>query len=595
MWSRVPLLRCFAFYRPHWRILLVATAVMAVANLLMPFTFVILGQALTDLKSGAGVDAAWHWSIALLALAFGRGLVQYLGTVLSIMAGQRLLHDLRLAIFTQVQRLDPAWHAIHGSGEIVSRTTRDSDQVRDAITGGWRTIVELVVMVVSVLATLWWYHPLLGVVPTVLTLIGMTLVVRQGWAIARLDAQAGDAYDGVLQDIDEGVRGVRVVKAFSLEASRATRFSGHLATYERFELATGWFIATRQPLPQFIVALGHVWVFVAGAWLIANGLTGVGTLVAALLLVQMIIFRVEAVGNLQQMLAKAHASAERIIAVLDAQPALATGHKALPGAPAKSAAGAAQPPLGLRLEHVRVALGGRNVLDGCDLTIRPGEIVALVGPTGSGKSTLAALASRLRDPDAGRVLIGSDATGWTDARQLDRDALRRAVQVVFQDAFLFSDTVAANLRRARPDADDAALDRAIAQAVAGDVLATLPDGLASKVGERGVTLSGGQRQRLCLARALVARPAILVADDATSALDAVTEQKILDGLRAAGDHPTLLLIAGKLSTILLADRVALLDQGRIVASGSHEELLENSPAYRDLLGLDKSAAVGRVS
>ncbi len=584
---RSPLIRCFGFYRPHWRLLVMATLVTVVVNISMPLTMWLLGGAINDIRRVVSADpaqvahAAWMWGLALVGLAVGRGLLQYVGTILAMAAGQRLLHDLRLAIFTQVQRLDLGWHRLHGSGEIVNRTTRDSDKVRDAVTGGFRTMLEMGVIFIAVLCCLWWYHPLLGLVPTVLVAIGLWLVARQAGDIARLDTTTSEAYDAVLQDLDEGVRGVRVIKSFSLEAPRAKRFAGHQGAFEALCLNAVGYIARHLPGPQLIVSAGHVWILGCGAWLVAGGAIEPGTLVAAMLMMQMIIFRIESVGNIQKMFAEARASAERIIAVLDAQPALRDGAARLPSGP-----------IGLRFDGVTVAApGGKAVLERLDLRIAPGEAVALVGATGSGKSTLAGLASRLADPDAGAVLAGSDAAGWTDLRRARLAEVRRRIQVVFQDSFLFSDSLAANLRRARPEATDDELRSALDLASAGEVLALLTDGLQGRIGERGATLSGGQRQRLCLARALVARPGILVADDSTSALDAVTEHRILDRLRAMGDgRPSMLLIASKLSTILLADRVVLLDGGRIAASGTHEELVAGCPAYRDLLGLDEAAA-----
>jgi ABC-type multidrug transport system fused ATPase/permease subunit len=237
----------------------------------------------------------------------------------------------------------------------------------------------------------------------------------------------------------------------------------------------------------------------------------------------------------------------------------------------------------VRLVEVLVAAGPVPILHGLDLTLAPGAVVAVVGRTGCGKSTLAALLPRLVDPGAGIVRIGG-----VPAAELDLDALRRAVQLVPQEAFLFSDSLAANLRLARPDAGDADIARALADACADRVVADLPDGLAARVGERGVSLSGGQRQRLCLARALVAEPRILVADDATSALDAITERTVLANLRRRGC--TTLLVASRLSTVLAADRVVMLAGGRIAAAGTHAELAAGSPDYRELMGLGVATA-----
>jgi len=227
---------------------------------------------------------------------------------------------------------------------------------------------------------------------------------------------------------------------------------------------------------------------------------------------------------------------------------------------------------------------GATVLNQLSLTIIPGSVVALVGPTGCGKSTLASLLPRLIDPQQGRVAFGSEKTTWCDARTLDLTNLRQRVQVVYQDSFLFSDTVRANLLLGQPSASDADIHAALTAAHAHDIIKSLPDGLNTIIGERGATLSGGQRQRLCLARALIAKPAVLCLDDATSALDAITERHILDHLRQHNGGTTVLVIASKLSTILLADRVVMLDAGHIAADGTHTSLLVQSPTYRELLG-----------
>ncbi len=585
MAERSPLLRCYGFYLPHGRLLAISLLVGLCTNLLMPLPSLFLGKAINGLISASRTPgtaetisslALW-WAALLLGISVVRGVAQYFSTILFMHVGQRLLHDMRLAIFTQVQRLDLAWHLRHGSGEIVNRTTRDSDKVRDAVTGGLRSLVEMTVLFTSVLVVLAFIHPLLGLVPAVLVGSGLWLVVRQAGTMAGHDRASGDAYDGVLQDLDEGVRGVRVVKSFALEAARSQRFTGQIEGFSRLCRHAVDYVSLHLPLPQLVVSLSHVWILLCGTWLVSTGRMQVGDLIGSMLMVQMIIFRIEAVGALQQLFAEAAASAGRIWEILDAKPAIADGTKTLPPGP-----------LGLRLSGVRVRTPrGRLVLDGLNLTVASGEILALVGATGSGKSTLAALIPRLSDPEAGRIEIGTEAGGWVDVRELRLGDLRRRVQTAFQDSFLFSDSLEGNLRRGRRDADAAQIASALTASASDDVVAGLPQGLASPIGERGVTLSGGQRQRLCLARALLAKPDLIVLDDATSALDAVTESRILDRLGAGGRGPGILIIASKLSSILLADRVALLgDDGRIDVTGTHEHLIGTSPAYRDLLGLD---------
>jgi len=277
--------------------------------------------------------------------------------------------------------------------------------------------------------------------------------------------------------------------------------------------------------------------------------------------------------------ADARSSAARIWDLLDAQSVIQSGTQPVP-----------EGPLGLKLDNVSAYApnGSTAILDHCDLEVAPGEVVALVGSTGSGKSTLAGLLARLLEHTDGRVSIGSPWAGWHDIRSLQLDALRHKVHVVPQEAFLFSDSLANNLRLGHPQATDTEVWQALDFASARDFVERLPEGLQTRMGDRGVTLSGGQRQRICLARAILARPSILVLDDATSALDALTERRVLDhirGLRAESGHPiTMVLIASKLSTLLLADRVAMLSRGRIAAEGTHAVLLETNADYRDLLG-----------
>ncbi len=590
-----PLLRCFGFYRRYPWMFVASTVVAVVVNLSLPLTQHVIGLAIDEVKAGVAVvqladgsmdtTRAWWWAALLMGFAGARGIVQYLGTLLGMVLGQRLLHDLRDRVLVQVQRLDQSYHRKHGAGEIVTRTTRDSDKVRDAVVGGFRTLLETALVMIACLGVLAWYDLWLALVPTLLVGIALWMFISQARKLVVLDRAAGDAYDVVTQELTEGVGGVRVIKAFALEDARVARFRtavGGFAAQARRALS---FAVLRLPLPQMLVGLGHVWILGCGAVLVSHGQLTLGELVASLMVITAVIFRVEGVGRTIQTFAEASASAARIMELLDAEPAVHDGDGDLPAVP-----------FGVRFDQVSVrSPAGVMVLDRLDLELRPGEVVALVGVTGSGKSTLAHLLPRLADPDSGSVGFGDERTGWRDARSLKLAALRQRVQVVYQDSFLFSDTVYANLRLGRPGASDDDVRAALRLASAEDIVAGLPDGLATVIGERGATLSGGQRQRLCLARALITKPAVLCCDDATSALDAVTERRILDNLRNLDGGTTTLLIASKLSTILLADRVVMLERGRITASGTHAELVRDNPAYRELLGLDESGVRGPES
>ncbi|MCS4245819.1 ABC transporter ATP-binding protein [Pseudomonas sp. BIGb0164] len=586
MIERHPLLRSLAIYREMpWRFSLVAALYIAI-NLGLVWQQWLIGHAVNDVSAGRAVvhhadgslDASlgWYWLGLMLAVALGRGVLQYVASVLSLVISQELLTRLRERILAQVQSLHLGYHWQHGMGEMITRTTRDADKVRDALITFWRQLVETPLVVLATVGLLSWYDPLLGLVPLLLTVTGLGIFVLQTERLVGLDRAVGNAYDRVNQDLSEGIGGVRVIKSFALEQPRIQGFADQVAVFAALARQALAYSSSRIPLPQAVVALGHVWILVYGAHLVAAGQLGIGELVTSLLIATTLVFRIEGIGRVMQTFADARASAERIWQLLDAPAAIRSGTATLPASP-----------LGLKLDAVSVTApgGGRDILQGCSLTLQPGEIVALVGATGTGKSLLASLLPRLSDVTAGRVLLGSDRHGWQDIRALQLGPLRQRVHVVPQESFLFAGTLAANLRLTAPDASDEQLRDALHLAAAEDVLQRLPHGLETPLGDRGVTLSGGQRQRLCLARALLGKPDILCLDDATSALDAISERQVLHNLRQL-QGTTVLVISSKLSTILLADRVLMLDAGRIVAQGTHTHLQSTDAAYRDLLGID---------
>ncbi len=592
--SRHPLLRCVAIYRQMPGRFALCLALFIAVNLGLAAQQHLVGRAVNDLHRGRAVvrlasgsldmRPALVWVAILVGVAAFRSVLQYAAGILSLTIGQELLGRLRDGILVQVQRLDLAYHLRHGVGEMVTRTTRDADKVRDALISVWRNVIETSLVVAGAIGLIAWYSPSLAVGPVVATALGLAWLIRQVDKLVVLDRTVGAAFDAVNQDLTEGVHGVRVIKAFGLEPSRIARFEQAVGTFVGAARRALAFASTHIPVPQIIVALGQVWVLILGARLVGHGRLDVGGLVTALLMMNTVVFRIEAIGRVIQTFADARSSAGRMMELLDAEPAIVGGRALVPWGP-----------LGVQLSAVGVRSpgAGSDVLADCSLSVAPGEIVALVGATGAGKSTLTALLPRLVDADAGQVRVGSDAHGWIDVRDLSLADLRRHVHVVPQEVFLFSDTVGANLRLGARAASDADLWQALRLAAADDVVEKLPQRLDTVVGDRGVTLSGGQRQRLALARALVARPAVLALDDATSALDAITERAILNGLRAltaGGGRPvTVLMVASKLSTVLLADRAALLVGGRIAATGTHAELARSQHAYRELLGIDQNA------
>jgi len=334
---------------------------------------------------------------------------------------------------------------------------------------------------------------------------------------------------------------------------------------------------------------GLLAVVAVGGHLVLAGSLSLGELVAFNVYVNMLVWPLRALGFVIAMGQRAVAAADRVAEVLDTDATVAE-----PARPLSLPGGATGPVGEIRFEGVRfgyprsfvagAGTAGRTVLDGFDLVVRPGETVALVGATGSGKSTVGRLLARFYDVDAGRVLLDG-----VDVRDLRLTELRRAVGMVFEESFLFSDTVGANIAFAEPDAPVDAIRRAAELAGAAEFVELLPDGYATEVGERGYSLSGGQRQRLAIARALLAEPRVLVLDDATSAIDPAKEREILDGLAMVAGRRTTLVISHRPATIALADRVVFIEDGRVAAEGGHDELLARWPRYGEVLA---AAAVG---
>jgi ATP-binding cassette subfamily B protein len=377
--------------------------------------------------------------------------------------------------------------------------------------------------------------------------------------------------------VEETVSGIRVVKGLGAGDALLGRFRGRSAEVMRRALHLARLDAVFIPLLEMLPLLGIAAVLWLGGRATIDGTLTVGSFVAFNAYVVMLVWPLRVLGQRVTTVQKALAASSRIADVLEAEPRLRE-----PRHPQELD----QPARGdIRLDEVRFGHDGdRAVLDGLDLHVAPGESLALVGATGSGKSTVAGLLARLYDPEGGRVLLDGH-----DLRELRLADVRSAVALVFDETFLFSESVRENIRLARPDAGDEDVRRAAELAGAAAFVEELPDGYDTVLGERGFSLSGGQRQRVAIARAILADPAVLVLDDATSAVDASKEQEIRAALAEVMRGRTTLVIGHRPATIALADRVAVLEGGRIVEQGTHAELTARSPRYRALLALDEAA------
>lgn len=593
MFKNYPLLRSLALYRfMPFRFLLTAT-LFVIANIGLALQQYSIGHAIDTLKHSeretlfqhAITDTLnpWFWFILLASIASVRAVIQYLAGLSALTIGQQLLSILRERIFSQVQHLDVSWHWKHGLGEVLSRTTRDSDKLKEALINFWRQVFESSLVVTVTVGLLCWYHPWLGLVPLLFIFIGLWVLFKLTNQLVVLDHQVASAYEKVSDTLAESVNGIRVVKAFQLEEKLLQRFNHAVDLFIHHSIQTIKTSAKRLPIPQVIIAGSYLWVIAFGAYLIGQNQLQVGQFVAAILMANLLVFRIESIGQVLHIFADARSSATRIWQMLDEKSAIEDQQYPLTLQ--------WRDELSIKLENVSFQdkTTKNYILKQCSVEFRAGEIVTVVGKTGSGKTTLMNLLNRFIDPTEGQVLIGSEQMGWTNIKDLSLFELRHLVQIIPQENFFFSGTLADNLRVAKQDATEQEMKEALHLASASELLQRLDHGLDTLIGDKGVTLSGGQKQRLALARSILKNSPILALDDSTSALDATTEKQVLQRLSGLSDDgnrfkKTIIINSNKQTTIALSDRVIVLDQGHIIAQGTHAELVQDCLFYRELMG-----------
>ncbi|MEV4723812.1 ABC transporter ATP-binding protein [Micromonospora humida] len=490
---------------------------------------------------------------------------------------------IRADLYAHLQRLPAGFHDRWQSGQLLSRAISDLSVLRRFLSFGLLFLVLNVVTYVAVVILLIRLHGPLGLLVAAsavpLFLISRRFGRHYHTSSRRMQDQQGD----VATLVEETAQGLRTMKAYGRGPELADRFAGRARALHDTGVAKGALLAGASALFDLVPNLTLGATLVGGATLVARGALTIGELVAFVSLQLMLIWPVQSLGWIIANGQEAATAADRIQEVLDTPPSIVDAPDAVPLA--RSAVRGR-----LRFEGVSFRYPGsaEPVLREIELTVEPGETLALVGATGCGKSTLLSLVPRLHDVSGGRITLDGH-----DLRGVRLDALRRLVGVAFEEPTLFSMSVWENLTLGCPDATDDEVRAALALAQA-DFAYDLPWGLATRVGEQGLSLSGGQRQRLALARAVLGRPALLVLDDPLSALDVHTEALVEAALRRVLRDTTALLVVHRPSTVALADRVALLDGGRITAVGRHGDLLATVPAYRAVLAAEPAPAPGLV-
>ncbi|ROQ39572.1 ATP-binding cassette subfamily B protein [Frondihabitans sp. PhB188] len=511
------------------------------------------------------------WLALMVALAVASFGFTYLRRYRGGRVAIEVQNDLRTDMHDHLQRMDQSSLDRMSTGQLVSRANSDSSLVQSLLMMLPIMSGNVILMVLS-LVVMFTLSPLLALVSLVmvpaLVIIGYRM--RAKVLPATWDAQQKEGE--VAQIVDEDVAGVRVVKAFGRERREVETMSRVATDVYGAQMRSVRIQARFQPLLESIPTLAQVAILALGGWLAIEGQLTIGTFLAFTSYIAALMAPARQLAGVLAIGQQAQVGIERIFQLIDREP----GIRDAPDAVVLDAVSGDLRFDGVAFSYDRAA--GHPALEGLDLHLRSGERVALVGPSGSGKSTVAALVARFHDPDRGSIsLDGHDLRGVTLA------SLRSSIGMVFEESFLFSDTIRANIAYGRPDAADDDIRKAAATAQALEFVDDLPKGFDTVVGERGLSLSGGQRQRIALARAILADPRILILDDATSAIDASTEQAIHDGLRDELAGRTVLLIAHRESTLHLADRIVVLEHGRVAAEGTHAELSESSALYRALI------------
>ena len=509
------------------------------------------------------------WSIALGLVAVASAVFTGMRRYYAFREARAVEANLRDRLFAHMQRLHFGYHDEVQTGQLMSRANTDLQQIQ--------ALVVMIPLTISNAVTVLAVTVILALIDPLLTVLALGSLPFLNVLATRFSRKLHPHVMGIQREsaelaavVEEAVAGVRVVKGLGAEQVQSARLATEADDVYRESMAAAMTRARFVPALELLPNIGLIAVLGYGGHQVLNGSLSLGALVAFNVYIGMLVVPLRMLGMIVAQAQRAIASGERVDEVLTTEPQIAdAAHpRALP-------AGAGE----VHFAAVRFGYGRPEpVLDGFDLTVAAGESVALVGPTGSGKTTVARLIPRFYDVDAGAITIDG-----VDVRELRLRDLRRSVGIVFEDTFLFSDTIAANIAFADPEAPADAIERAAELAGAHEFITDLPEGYATRIGERGYSLSGGQRQRIAIARAILADPRVLILDDATSAVDPTKEHEIRDALTEVMRGRTTIVIAHRPATIALADRVVLVDEGRVMAAGTHRSLLGSSARYRQVL------------
>ncbi len=560
--------RLVAFLKPY-KVSMILSVLLAVGSQAAALVAILLTRSVVGALHGHELHRL-KWLVAfVLVLGLARA-VQMSGR--RLIAGRQALAvemDMRQAVYAKLVRLSFGFYDRHQTGQLMSRATVDLQGVRFFLGYGLIFFFQHIFTIVGVGLVVFVISWKLAVIAMAIAPVLVAVAYRYSHISHPLLRDVQQRMADVATVAEENIVGVHVVKSFAQESAEQGKFEERSERVFEQSVKANRQRAFYVPILSFLPLLAQAAILLVGGRMVVHGTLSLGNFVAFNLFLAMLVMPLRQLGMWIGQAQRATASGERIFQVIDEPEEIrdAPDARELPPGPGR-----------ITLDGVTFGYDPeRPVLHDVNLELEPGRVVALIGHTGAGKTTLAALVPRFYDVQAGRVMVDG-----VDVRDVTLTSLRREIGVIAQDPFLFSATVRENIAFGRPDAADDEIERAARLAQAHEFIETLPEGYDTVVGERGITLSGGQRQRVAIARALVVDPRILILDDATASVDATTESKIREGLREAMRGRTTIIIAHRLSTIALADEVVVLDDGRVVARGGHDELAETNSVYREL-------------
>ncbi len=550
----------------------------ALATILLGFVVIVdlsiprLVQVIIDDGVSQGNTNVIMWtSILMIGASILSAALSIANTYYSVKASRSFEADLREALFKKIQTFSFGNLDDLNTGQLLTRLTSDLNMVQMMVTMGLRMFTRAPLMFLGSFGIMFATNPNLAIV--ILSLLPVTLLLVAFFIriVRPLFTQVQERLDVLNQVLQENLSGIRVVKAFVRSKHENQRFEEANSELYGISLKMTQYISLFFPIVITLMNLGTVAIIYFGGLQVFEGTTSVGQIMAFTNYLFATMFPVLMVSMMAAHISGASASAQRIMEVLDATPEIQDNPNAL----------ILDEIVGkVVFENVSFSYrddGGDPVLTNISFTAEPGEKVALLGQTGSGKSSLINLIPRFYDPSEGRITVDG-----VDVRKIKSDSLRSHMGISLQEAILFSGTIRDNIRYGNPDASDEDVVEAAQTAQAHEFIMDFPEGYNTILGQRGVNLSGGQKQRIAIARALLVKPKILILDDSTSAVDVETEAEIENALESLMDETTSFIVAQRISTVLKADKILVLDNGRIAAEGRHEELMETSPLYQEI-------------